>query len=78
MAHLCGAGTRAGNPCKRGAMANGRCPNHGGKSTGPKTEEGRRRCAEAVRARWQRLRLASALETDRERQARLHRTSGWG
>lgn len=33
---LCGAKNRAGNPCKRIAMANGRCPLHGGKSTGPK------------------------------------------
>ena len=28
----CGAKTRAGTPCRRFAMANGRCPNHGGKS----------------------------------------------
>ena len=32
----CGANTRAGHPCKRFAMANGRCEFHGGKSTGPK------------------------------------------
>src|SRR5690625_4471150 len=32
---LCGAKTRAGTPCKNGAMANGRCRMHGGKSTGP-------------------------------------------
>lgn len=31
----CGAKTRAGTPCKNGAMANGRCRMHGGKSTGP-------------------------------------------
>lgn len=30
----CGAKTRAGTPCKNGAMANGRCRLHGGKSTG--------------------------------------------
>ena len=30
----CGAKTRSGNPCKNGAMANGRCRMHGGKSTG--------------------------------------------
>jgi hypothetical protein len=28
-------------------MANGRCRMHGGKSTGPKTEEGRKRISEA-------------------------------
>src|SRR5690625_1723097 len=32
---LCGAKTRAGTPCRNGAMANGRCRMHGGKSTGP-------------------------------------------
>lgn len=32
--NLCGAKTRAGNPCKNRAMANGRCRMHGGKSTG--------------------------------------------
>ena len=32
----CGAKTRAGRPCKRFAMANGRCELHGGKSTGPR------------------------------------------
>ncbi|MES0404071.1 MAG: HGGxSTG domain-containing protein, partial [Hyphomicrobium sp.] len=31
----CNARTRAGHPCKRKALANGRCPNHGGLSTGP-------------------------------------------
>ena len=40
---LCGAKTRAGKPCIRKALANGRCPNHGGLSTGPKTAEGKAR-----------------------------------
>lgn len=48
----CGARTRKGLPCKRAAYTNGRCRNHGGLSTGPKTWEGRRRCAEAVRNAW--------------------------
>lgn len=30
----CGAKTRTGKPCKNGAMDNGRCRMHGGKSTG--------------------------------------------
>lgn len=34
----CGAKTRSGKPCKNGAMANGRCRMHGGKSTGPPKE----------------------------------------
>ncbi|MFA8439313.1 phage terminase small subunit [Pueribacillus sp. YX66] len=35
----CGAKTRTGKPCKNGAMANGRCRMHGGKSTGPPPEK---------------------------------------
>lgn len=34
----CGAKTRSGKPCKNGAMANGRCRMHGGKSPGPPKE----------------------------------------
>jgi len=48
----CGAKTRRGTACLRKALANGRCPNHGGLSTGPKTEAGRQRIAEAQRRRW--------------------------
>ena len=40
----CGARTRAGTPCKRKDLyINGRCKLHGGLSTGPTTEEGKRR-----------------------------------
>jgi hypothetical protein len=36
----CGAFARSiGKPCQRKALANGRCRNHGGMSTGPKTQE---------------------------------------
>ncbi len=38
----CGAETRRGTICQRKAQANGRCPNHGALSTGPKTEAGRK------------------------------------
>lgn len=49
----CSAKTRAGHPCKRRPEpGRKRCPNHGGKSTGPKTPEGRERIAEAQRKRW--------------------------
>lgn len=42
----CSARTRKGTPCKmRSVWANGRCKLHGGLSTGPKTEEGRRQSA---------------------------------
>ena len=43
----CGAKTRAGHPCGRYAMLNGRCRMHGGMSTGPKTPEGLERCKRA-------------------------------
>ena len=40
----CGAFARStGQPCKAKALANGRCKNHGGMSTGPKTVEGKAR-----------------------------------
>ena len=36
--HLrCGAKTRTGAPCQRKTFANGRCRNHGGMSSGPKS-----------------------------------------
>jgi len=48
----CGAYARStGSPCKAKAMPNGRCKNHGGMSTGPKTSEGREAIAEATRQR---------------------------
>jgi len=43
----CGARTRAGTCCRQPAMKNGRCRLHGGLSTGPRTPEGRVRCAAA-------------------------------
>ena len=48
----CGAHARTtGNPCQAKALANGRCKNHGGMSTGPKTQEGRHAIAQATRQR---------------------------
>ena len=48
----CGAYARStGNPCQAKALTNGRCKNHGGMSTGPKTPEGREAIAEATRQR---------------------------
>ena len=50
---LCGAKTRAGGCCQvRAEPGNARCRFHGGKSTGPKTQAGRARIAEAQRLRW--------------------------
>ncbi len=44
---LCGAKTRSGKPCKNDgtSYSNGRCKLHGGASTGPTTEAGRRQSA---------------------------------
>ncbi|EHI49088.1 hypothetical protein HIMB100_00010050 [SAR116 cluster alpha proteobacterium HIMB100] len=44
----CGAKTRAGGICPKPAYKDsGRCHNHGGASTGPKTKDGRQRVSEA-------------------------------
>jgi hypothetical protein len=49
----CGAKTRAGGTCMvRVEFGKERCRFHGGLSTGPKTEAGRARIAEAQRRRW--------------------------
>ena len=50
--NTCGAYARStGNPCQAKALANGRCKNHGGLSTGPKTPEGRQAISQATRQR---------------------------
>ena len=49
---MCGAYARStGNPCQGKALRNGRCRNHGGKSTGPRTEAGKMAVGEATRQR---------------------------
>ena len=45
----CGARTRTVECCRQPAMRNGRCRMHGGLSSGPRTAEGRARCAAARR-----------------------------
>ena len=48
----CGAYARStGQPCRAKALANGRCKNHGGMSTGPKTTAGRQAIAQATHKR---------------------------
>lgn len=50
---VCGAMTRKGQPCRMSPeLGRTRCKFHGGKSTGPRTPEGRARIAEAQRRRW--------------------------
>lgn len=49
---FCGARTRKGTSCRCKALKNGRCRLHGGLSTGPLTEAGKRKSAEnLVKAR---------------------------
>jgi hypothetical protein len=57
----CAAKTRTGRPCMRKAMLNGRCRNHGGLSSGPKSDVGRQRIAEAQKQRWERWRRQRTL-----------------
>jgi hypothetical protein len=53
----CGARTRKGTPCRaKSEPGKRRCRFHGGKSTGPRTPEGKARIAEAQRRRWARWR----------------------
>jgi len=60
---ICGAYARStGKPCQSSALKNGRCRNHGGMSTGPKSIEGRRAIAEATRQRMHSGQRIKALE----------------
>ena len=58
----CGADARStGNPCQAKALPNGRCKNHGGMSTGPKTLAGRNATAEATSLRMATGQLVKAM-----------------
>ncbi|MGE8943328.1 HGGxSTG domain-containing protein [Leptospira interrogans] len=62
--HRCGARTRAGHPCQRkGLGRGGRCPNHGGLSSGARTEEGRARISRAQKQRWRKWRAKHQRNT---------------
>ena len=55
---VCGAKTRKDTPCRNmSEPGRKRCKFHGGKSTGPRTQEGRKRIADAQRARWAKWRV---------------------
>jgi hypothetical protein len=87
-ARRCGARTRSGECCRQPAMRNGRCRMHGGLSTGPRTAEGRARCAAARRthgfysAEMVALRRAGAAHCRRMdaliASLRIRRTAGHG
>lgn len=56
---LCGARCRDGHACRCRCLPwRGRCAQHGGLSTGPRTDAGRARVAAAQRERWARWRAA--------------------
>ena len=57
----CGAKARSGGACKKKVIpGKTKCRYHGGLSTGPKTEAGKSKIAEAQRLRWQRFRQKGA------------------
>ena len=57
----CRAKTRSGGTCGHKVIpGKTRCRFHGGKSTGPRTAEGRARIAEAQRKRWAQKRQSAA------------------
>ena len=73
---VCGAWAKSRNrPCQRKARENGRCPNHGAFSTGPRTPEGKARWLKAVKASWKRWRLENGMPelSWRERRAEARR-----
>jgi len=59
----CGAYARStGHPCQAKAMASGRCKNHGGMSTGPRTAEGKKAIGKATAKRMASGQRERALE----------------
>ncbi len=65
----CGAKARSGTPCRGPAMTNGRCRMHGGRSTGPRTPEGKARMI-AANTKHGRCGMASAPQRARQRYVR--------
>jgi hypothetical protein len=58
---ICGAQTRRPTACMCKALANGRCPLHGGLSTGPRTAAGKALIAQSNRLRASPARIRVAL-----------------
>ena len=79
----CGAKTRKDTPCQRPAYKrNGRCSLHGGKSTGPKTEDGLARltAARTTHGRFtkkKRLAAKQRAEVGRQMRAELKGLEIW-
>lgn len=67
---VCGAKTRRGGSCQRHPCKNGRCSLHGGKSTGPRTPEGKLRSRMGP---WKHgMRTKEAMEARQELKKLLH------
>ncbi|WP_425502677.1 HGGxSTG domain-containing protein [Sphingobium boeckii] len=61
---MCRATTRSGKMCRvKTIFANGRCRFHGGLSTGPKTEAGRKAALANLRLRWARSERSQVAKT---------------
>jgi hypothetical protein len=79
----CGAKTRKGTSCQRPAYKrNGRCSLHGGKSTGPKTEDGLARltAARTTKGKYTKEKRAEAkrkAEVGRQMRAELAELEEW-
>jgi hypothetical protein len=68
----CGAhARRTSQPCKSPSMANGRCRLHGGRSTGPRTLEGK---ARAQKANWRHGEHSKEMRTFRAMARQLGRS----
>ncbi|MBM3566050.1 MAG: hypothetical protein FJX42_08060 [Alphaproteobacteria bacterium] len=70
--HTCGAWSRrTGAPCRRSpVLGKSRCRQHGGASTGPKTEEGRMR---AAAAHWRHGKRSKAFAAERKTRTAVRR-----
>jgi transcriptional regulator with XRE-family HTH domain len=65
---ICSAKTRRGTPCRaKSEPGRARCKFHGGRSTGPRTEEGKARISEAQKLRWELWRMARTTENPKHR-----------
>jgi hypothetical protein len=61
----CGAWARSRkHVCRGWAMPNGRCRHHGGKSTGPRTPEGKAKVGAASAREWRAWRAERGLPAD--------------
>ena len=79
----CEARTRRGTPCQRpGNKINGRCKLHGGRSTGPRTEDGVARLAASKTThgrttRVERAKAAQRAEIGRQVMCELKEIEAW-